>query len=148
MKLVKCMIVAAVVLFVLMVCTKGNGNRTPLGDDVEVTATVVKEKVSLAHGRTGKIFQLECQGNKNILIVVGKVDSTDFTHSLTMKINNLPVLFNPALKNDQIFLFVANPAAGGLTCPVNGLSVESLTKMAATGRISTKKLDLILRSAS
>ncbi len=99
---------AASLGFLLVFGIMGCGKAKPtLGKIAVVTATPLSQDAKLDNGSLATAFELSCNGKTNLLIVVGKITSSDFSNSAMVSINNLQCMYvNFAVENNRCAVMI------------------------------------------
>lgn len=142
-------VLAGVVAAAMLIgCGGKSGKRTDPGLDQPVKVSVVKDKVNLNDLATAKVVELECQNNKNLLLIVAKDSGEELTMSRQLKVAGQSVRFNPAKENQRLVLFVQGQTADqAATHMLNCENYADTRSKCEKGALSTVEIYQIFKKA-
>jgi hypothetical protein len=147
MKMLMNVFVVMTVAAMLAGCGSGKaGKRTDPGQNLPVKVSVVKEKVSLPNQVTAKAVELECQENKNLLLIVAKDGAEQLSMSRELTIGGQAVRFNPAKENNRLVLFIKGNTGDDAATHLLGFDnySEARNKCEKDGALSSQELIQLL----
>jgi hypothetical protein len=126
----------------------GCGKAKPtLGKIAAVTATPLTTNAKLDTGSPVEVFELACNGKTNLLIVVGKVTSSDFSNSTMVSINNLQCMYvNFAVENNRCAVMIPDKGIAELLPATE--SAADLKAKCTGGTISLPAVKAIIERPS
>lgn len=136
------LMLSALLMFGLSACGPRQGKDVvDAGPDKPVAAKEISAKgAKLANGLPARVFEMECEGKKSLLVIIGEVQNTiDLSNSSKLIIDGGPVKFNPV--RDAIEVGVYQAGLGDMVMPVQGATVEAARAKCTGSTISFPELD-------
>jgi hypothetical protein len=124
-------------------CASKDAKKTAAQAPLSVSSIDIAKDGKSTDGRAVQVLEIDSSnGNKNLLIVIGKVESMDLSRPQGIKINGSVVRFNPIKVNGQVYVFF--PVGGGVTMPLTGVSAAATKPKCTAATISFPELDQLL----
>ena len=137
------MILALVWLGLLAGCGTEEAKKPVAETVLSVISKEIVKDGKTSDGRAVQVLELDSSnGNKNLLIVVGKIEAKDFSRPQGLKVNGTVVRLNPIKVTGQVYVFF--PIGGGVTMPLTGVSVAAVKAKCTAATISFPELDKLL----
>lgn len=118
--------------------------KKPVAEAVlSVTSKEIVKDGKTSDGRAIQVLELNSSnGNQNLLLVIGKLETTDFSRPQGPRVNGTVVRFNPTKVTGQVYVFF--PVGGGVTMPLTGVSAAAARPKCTAAIVSFAELDKLL----